>query len=307
MKYLYIFNYFSQFEESLAHGEFRAIFNEEYQRYYFTDIDYPYSRSVFIKERLTIWHEGQTIEELVEKLYQDNLYYEDFKILYYKNKITHVDYQESLRWCRRLSDPIDGSTDLVHPKVEFALTKIHDTFYFGLLEHNRDWHLHEDKPNSYSHSLPLRVARTAVNLGVGKESDLKIIDPCCGVGTVVLEGLSMGLNIVGSDINRYVAYQARGNLKYYGYDPERIWRQDIHDIKETYDLAIIDVPYGVFSAFDKEAQLDLIKATYKFAKKVVIISHDDYTKEIEAMGFTIINQCYYRKSNFMRYLTTVMR
>jgi len=307
MKYLYIFNYFSQFEESLAHGEFRAVFNEDYQRYYFTDTDYPYTRSAFIKDRLTIFHQAQDVETIVEALYQDDLYYEDFKILYYKNKITHVDYQESLGWCRMLCDPIDGSTDLAHPKVEFALTKIHDTFYFGLLERNRDWHKHEDKPNSYSHSLPLRVARTAINLGIGQGSDMKIIDPCCGVGTVVLEGLSMGLDIYGSDINRWVAYQARGNLDYYGYDTSRIWKQDIHDITDHYDLAIIDVPYGVFSAFDQEARLDLIKATYHIADKVVIITHDNYIKEITAMGFKVIDQCYYRKSNFMRYLTVVTR
>lgn len=305
MKYLYILNYFEQFETSLCQKEFEVIFQEPMvSRYYFSDIDYDFTRSVFFKERLTIMYEAPCVEEIVERIKHDQLYYEKFKVIYYKNKITHLDYQTSLNYCRQLSEPIDGSTDMEHPEVEFALTKIHDTYYFGLLQRNMGWHKHEIKPYSYSHSLPLRVARTAINLGLGRQEQARVIDPCCGVGTVVLEGLSMGLDIYGSDINRYVAYHARLNLAHFGYDPLRIERKDIHDITEHYDLAIVDVPYGVYAPFPIEKQLDLIQAAHDIADRVVIITHLDLEEDIKALGYEIEHTCFYRKANFMRYLIT---
>lgn len=304
MKYLYIYNYFAPYEEDLCHAEFRRVFHTPFSsRYFFTDQDYDYTRSVFIKERLTILHTASSVEEIIQALERDHLYYEDFKVIYYKNEITHQDYRESLAYARALSDPIAGTTDMEHPKVVFALTKFHDAYYFGLLERNMDWHKHEVKPHSYSHSLPLRVARTALNIGLGDRQGLSVIDPCCGVGTVVLEGLSMGLDIIGSDINRYVSYQGRLNLEYFGYDPLRITRKDMHEITQHYDLAIMDVPYGVYSNFSLEEQIDLVKAASSFCEELVVITHEKIDEGIRASGFTIMDQCVYKKSNFYRYLT----
>ena len=302
-KYMYVYKYYPQYEESMALCEFENIFHEPYEKYFFTDYDYDYKRSVFIKERLTIFKESNDPEEIIAYLKDAHLYYENFKVIFYKNDEVHVPYEERLSLCHRLSEPIAGTTKLHEPDVELAITKLNNIYYFGLLERNRDWHRYEVKPHSYSHSLPLKVARCALNLGVGNDLSQSIIDPCCGVGTVVLEGLAMGLNIRGSDINRWVSYKARLNLEHFGYDPLLIEKKDIHDIKEQYDLCILDVPYGVYSNCSVDDQLLLINATKSFCKRLVVITHENYKERIASLGFVIRNQCMYKRGNFERYIT----
>lgn len=304
-KYLYISNYFEPNESSLAQCEFKTFFNCDFEHYHLSDLDFHFQRSVFIKDRILLLCQGKNIEELVSQLEKRHMYYEDFKIVYYKNRITHLDYQTSLSYAQRLSDPIDGSTNLSHPKIIFAYTLIEDIYYFGILESNKKWNQYEYKPHSYSHSLPVRIARSAINIGVGVNEKVRIIDPCCGVGTVVLEGLSMGFKIIGSDINRDISYKARLNLEYFGYDPKLISRKDIYDIREYYDLSIIDVPYGVYHYIPKEIQLALIKQSISISRRCVAITHLDFCDEYKKTGLQIEKLCYYRKGNFYRYLTVL--
>ena len=50
------------------------------------------------------------------------------------------------------------------------------------------------------------MARALVNIATCDDKRLSIIDPCCGVGTVVIEALDLGFNIKG--------YELQGNLLY---------------------------------------------------------------------------------------------
>ena len=215
-------------------------------------------------------------------------------------KITHVHYQETIENCKRVALPIDGSVNMQNPKVVFAITKIEDTWYFGIYHDEVNWSDHYEKPHSYSHSLNLRDARTIVNIAVGNDLSLKVIDPCCGVGTVVLEALSMGIDIEGYDINRYVSYQARLNLEHYGYDPLVIQKQDMLTIDKKYDVTIIDIPYGVYSPFSYEQQLELLKGTLSLAPKLLLVSHIPMNQELETMGYTILDRAMIKKRKFSK-------
>ena len=137
-KYMYVYKYYPQYEESMALCEFENIFHEPYEKYFFTDYDYDYKRSVFIKERLTIFKESNDPEEIIAYLKDAHLYYENFKVIFYKNDEVHVPYEERLSLCHRLSEPIAGTTKLHEPDVELAITKLNNIYYFGLLERNRD-------------------------------------------------------------------------------------------------------------------------------------------------------------------------
>lgn len=163
------------------------------------------------------------------------------------------------------------------------------------------------KPHSYSHSLNVRDARTLVNIAIGNNENMTIVDPCCGVGTVVLEALSMGLNIRGYDINRDVSYQARLNLEHYGYDPLLIEKKDIHDLKQYFDVAIMDIPYGVYSPFTYEQQISLIHATTLMTNRLVLVSHVLMNKELENEDYQMIDQSCIVKGNFKRYITLCER
>ena len=165
------------------------------------------------------------------------------------------------------------------------------------------WNQHNDKPYSYSHSLALRDARAVVNIALGNDLSKTIVDPCCGVGTVVLEGLSMNAHIVGYDINKYVAYQARLNLEHYGYDPLLIQRCDMRTLKKTYDVCILDIPYGVYSPFTYQQQCELLEKTRDIAAELVLISHVPMQKELINIGYHMKDQAMIQKGSFQRYIT----
>ena len=94
--------------------EFRQIFHEEMQsKYYFTNQDFPYQRSVFIKGKLDIMCVFHQFEEIVKD-------------------ITHINYQESLKRCKAIALPIDGSVNMQNPQTVFAVTKINNQWIFGI-------------------------------------------------------------------------------------------------------------------------------------------------------------------------------
>ena len=90
-----------------------------------------------------------------------------------------------------------------NPKVMLGVAKVNGRWIVGEYERNDyEWHIHDKKPYSYSNSLSLRVSRALVNIAVKNNLGCKLIDPCCGVGTVIIDALSMGINVKGYEINK---------------------------------------------------------------------------------------------------------
>lgn len=302
-KYLYIYNY-SPNEQDLCEMEFRRIFHEKMtSKFYLSNHDFDYTRSVFIKGRLDIIRSSVDFDEIVHFIEEEKMCYYDFKVIYLKNDITHVHYQESIDKCKRIAFPIAGSVNMQKPKVIFAITQIDNVWYFGIYHDDVVWSQHYEKPHSYSHSLNIRDARTIVNIAIGNETQQRVIDPCCGVGTVVLEALSMGIDIEGYDINRDVSYQARLNLEHYGYDPLLIQKRDMRMLDKIYDVVIMDIPYGVYSPFTHSQQRELIHAASQLAPCLLLVSHIQMNRDLMNEGYHIVDQARIQKGNFERYMT----
>lgn len=302
-KYLYIYNY-SPHEQDLCEMEFRRIFHEDMKtKYYITTQLFDYTRSGYIRGRLNILYESFNFDDIIQFIEKQKYCYYDFKVIYLKNEITHVPYQESLEKCKRIALPIAGSVNMHQPQTVFAITKIQQKWYFGIYESHMIWNQHHDKPYSYSHSLSLRDARAVVNIALGDDLSKTVVDPCCGIGTVVLEGLSMNVHIVGFDINKYVAYQARLNLEHYGYDPLVIQRQDMMTLKQRYDVCILDIPYGVYSPFTYQQQCELLEKTKELAHELVLVSHISMNDKLREIGYRIEDQAMIQKGSFQRYIT----
>lgn len=66
--------------------------------------------------------------------------------------------------------------------------------------------------------LPPKVARMMVNLGTSTILDRKakktILDPFCGVGTILAEGMLVGREVIGSDQSREAIEKTRKNLEW---------------------------------------------------------------------------------------------
>ena len=62
--------------------------------------------------------------------------------------------------------------------------------------------------------IPPKVAQIMLNLSGSKQNDT-ILDPFCGIGTIVQEGLLLGYRMLGSDINKQAIRGSETNLEWF--------------------------------------------------------------------------------------------
>lgn len=261
------------------------------------------SRSPFIKEVIKIKYVENSIEEILLNIKSDNLAYENFKVCFMKSEDNTVGYKERINSIKEIGYIIKGEADIHNPEIIFGLCKVGDKWIFGEYYRNDfKWHIHDKKPYSYSNSLSLRVARALVNISVGNNINQKFIDPCCGIGTVIIEALSMGINAHGWEINDNIAENAQKNLEFFGYD-NVIVNGDMTTIKDKFDVAIIDMPYGLFTPITKEEQVAIINSARRITNKLIIVTFEDMSEVIKKSGFNIIDTGHVAKGKFKRYIS----
>ena len=303
-KYFYFINC-SEMEKELCNMEMRSIFGKEIkEKYLFSEKNFDPSRSPFIKLQIKSIYIEKNLQDIINKMEEDKISYDDFKVNYIKSEDGDVPYEERLKAVREIGFVIIGFPDIHNPKIELAITKVKDKWIFGeLIKNNYKWQRHNDKPHSYSNAVPLRMARALVNIAVGDNRDLTLVDPCCGVGTVVIEALDLGINVKGYEISKPIACNARNNIEFLGYNREIITSGDMHNINEVFDVAIVDIPYGLFSPVTLKEQVDIINTSRRIARKLVIITFEDMDNLITSAGFKIVEKCYMTKGNMMRQIS----
>lgn len=301
-KFIYIINY-PIFEEELCMLEMRSIFNSEPKdKILISDIDFNPSYSTFIKSRLEILYENDNFKEILVGLEQNIIYLDDFKLEFIKALKADIPYKERFKYLSDIGDRIEGIPDIRTPKLILALGKYNNKWVFGIHEKNDNlWVTHEKKPCSYSNSLSVRVAKSLVNIATNGDKNIKIIDPCCGVGTTIVEGLSMGYEIWGTEISEKNTNNAKRNLSFFNLEP-RINHQDMHTIKENYDSSIVDIPYGLFSYITKDQQQSIIDTARRISQKMILITFENIDYMIEKSGFKIVDKCMVTKGSFKRYI-----
>ena len=191
-----------------------------------------------------------------------------------------------------------------NPKINLAISKVDDIWIFGkYIKNDCKWQKHDDKPHSYSNALSTKMARAIINIATGGNYNYKIVDPCCGIGTVVIEGLDLGVTIKGFEISKPIACNARNNIEYLGYNRNIILCDDMNNINEKYDIAIVDIPYGLFSPTTLEEQSSIINKCRDISDKLILISFENMDNIIEEAGFKIIDKTSFSKNKFTRYIT----
>lgn len=300
--YLYYINYKNE-EKSLCHLEMKSLFGFIPDgKYFIADKYINENRSPFIKYMLKILDYSVTLDELVNMVKLREIKIESYKVKFLDIE-KDIDFENKHKIEGIIGYEIIGDVDMYNPRVIFGITKINGIWYFGeYRKNNKPWIEHSLRPCQYSNSLGTNLARTVVNIAVGDNCNCKIIDPCCGIGTVLIEALSMGLNIVGSDINPKVVEGSNRNLRFFEL-PEVASLKDINEIEENYDVCIIDIPYGLLSRTSKEEQQKILKSARRISKRLVLLSLGDMTDEIQNAGFEIIEKCEAYKKNFKRYVT----
>lgn len=292
-------------EQSLAYLEMRSFFGKETESNILkctTEID-P-SRSPFIKERIEVLYEGDRLPEIVEQVKQIDMKESTFKVIFVKiNDLTaseKIEYDERRLIEREIGWEIRGEADVRHPDHLFGIVTLGGRWYFGnLLKNEALWLHHMKKPQTFSTALSTRVARAVANIAVPKPEGVKAIDPCCGIGTVLVEALSMGIHIDGRDINPLVTSGSRENIAFFGYEG-KVETGPISDVTEHYDVAIVDLPYNLYTHATPEEQFSILKNARRIATKVVIITIETIDEMIMEAGFEIIDRCVASKGVFSR-------
>ena len=304
----YIYNYTCEpNESSLCDLEKRTIFGVQTdERCFESSINYTPSRSPFIREKIDVIIKTSTFQDLIEHVKDLPLTDETYKVKYVHN-VDHTDaerasFQKRRQLEREVGVQVPGEPDLLDPDVTYGLLHLNNHWYFGYYHKSEAvWLHHQNKPNSYSVALNTRVARSVVNIAVPQAdpTGVKAIDPCCGVGTVLVEALSMNIDIVGSDINHFILPSARQNIAHFGYHAS-VNKKDIRDITEHYDVAIIDLPYNLCSVITPKEQLEMLQSTYQFSGKLVILTVEPIDHILNEAGFTIVDRGEVTKGSFRR-------
>ncbi|WP_237705274.1 TRM11 family SAM-dependent methyltransferase [Bacillus coahuilensis] len=167
------------------------------------------------------------------------------------------------------------------------------------------WLNHQKKPHQYSTALSTRVARAVVNIAAPSIEGTRVIDPCCGIGTVLIEALSMGINIIGSDNNPLVMKGIRENLAYFGYECD-VRLRDLRDIQvpihKQFDAAVIDLPYNLCSVITSEDQLSMLKQARLITKRLIIVTVENVKPILKESGFLVKDEGKIVKGSFIRHI-----
>lgn len=301
--YIYTFRYDTK-ESMLCKLESRYMFNkEEEDKQLFSNVKIEPSRSAFIKRRLDVISFSTDYAVLIDQIKKENIREEGFKVEYL---VLDGDFRRNTERLEKLKDvgySIDAFPDYHNPTITYGICTYEDVWYFGvLIKNDFAWEKHKQKPYSYSNSIQQNIAKALVNIAVESKEDVKLLDACCGVGTIMLEACFAGYEIEGCDISWKTCRNARANLSHFNY-VGKVHYTDIKNITKPYDAAIIDLPYNLYTAATDLDIQHIIKSTSEITDRVVIVSTAEITDAITRAGLRVVNYCNVSKrgkANFTR-------
>lgn len=261
------------------------------------------SRSPFMKERLEVLFSGSNLEEITKQA-SEIVTHQTFKVTCLNSialdTTAKLHHPERRLIEREIGEVIQGDPDLLEPEVNFGVVLLEGVWHFGIIEESEPiWRFHMQKPHMYSTALSTRVARAVANIAVPHPEGVRAIDPCCGIGTVLVEARSMDIDIVGRDINPLVCFGSRKNLAHFGLEGEVVIGP-IAEVTDTYDAAIIDMPYNLFTHITAEGQLNILKDARRITAKLVVVTIEPMDHMITEAGFEIVDRCVAKKGTFKR-------
>lgn len=304
----YIYTYASHEDErSLCQLELRALFCVDPDPPVFkSGVAIDPSRSPFIRERIEVIYEGDSIGDIALQAADMPALSASFKVLFVKTNDQAADekmsYEEQREIERQVGKQIKGKADMRRPDRVFGIVTMGGRWYFGPHVKNRsDWLTHMDKPRQYSMALPTRIARAVANIAVPRPEGVSAIDPCCGIGTVLVEALSMGIDMVGREINPQLAVGARENIAFFGRQGEVVLGP-IAEVSARYDAAVVDLPYNRVSKITAEEQLSILRHARRIADRVAVVSIEPIDGMLATAGFAIADRGSVKKGAFRRYV-----
>lgn len=255
------------------------------------------SRGAYVRCCAELLFEGGSISDICAKIRAADLYADDFRVSVVK--LPRSLEVNSLRIAHELGAEIAGRPDLDMPKSTFLTVITDEKIWFGKLLSESDgrWVAHNSRPHVTSSSLPTRLARAIVNLTASPGD--RILDPCCGTGTIVLEAAQMGIISVGYDINVRMVGATRKNLEHYGLRAE-VYLGDARHVSGRYDAVVTDFPYGIGLAKDTTLDREILERIPELAPRAVFVHTRNLRSELTDLGYRIEKVVPARKHTIVR-------
>jgi predicted RNA methylase len=174
--------------------------------------------------------------------------------------------------------------DLDDPKHVYQLVQRHDGFWFGevVAECEHSYAPHRERPYRTSGSMPPRLARALVN--IVSPPARSIVDPCCGTGTIVLEGLALGLDVQAGDVNARMVGMTRENAAHFGHAVEP-HEGDAAAWGVEADAVVTNLPYGHNLEADEANVRAILHAGRRMAPVGVYVTPHDLTATLLDVGY----------------------
>jgi tRNA (guanine10-N2)-dimethyltransferase len=211
---------------------------------------------------------------------------------------------------------------LTSPDVVFRVIIAGDVCMFGRLISSPDRTQYENRaPQKKPFFLPgvlmPRISRAIVNMS--RIKDGYMLDPMSGTGGILVEAelISDSIHVVGSDIQKKMAYGTRWNLRHYGKNYDVIMQDSTRmGIKtNSIDAIVTDFPYGQSTPIKGSSieafRHDTIKEIFRVLKPgryAVIVYREPMEKLLREAGFNVIesHEQYIHKS-LTRHITLVRK
>ncbi|WP_334077001.1 RNA methyltransferase [Paenibacillus sanfengchensis] len=259
------------------------------------------NRSPFISMEMKVLGRCGSLEGILTLAEKIDLKGKTFKVKYIKNGVPRS-YEDQRQLERTVGARIRGRAEMRQPDILFGLLHDGESWRLGVC-HPTDpiWQRHKHKPRNYSTGLSAAMARSLVNIAVPATAGIRAIDPCCGMGNVLIEALSMGIEIVGRDLNPLAIRGARVNLAHFGYRHEELVSiGDMNEIDGHFDAAILDMPYNLCSVLPLEEKRAMLSSLRRFSDISVVVSTEELEPELERAGFQIQGFAKVTKGAFVR-------
>ncbi len=278
----------------LPGGDYRT---EGTERIAWARVGVDVARAAYVGECCRVLAPGADLKGMLVAARKLSLHMERFRVRV--RKAPGVEAPDSQEIERLVANAIIGHPDLTRPAIEIVVHAEPGRWLLGELisRARRGWGGHEQRPHQYSSALPPRIARALVNLVAAPGESL--IDPCCGVGTVLVEAADMGVHAIGCDLNPRVVEQAAGNLCHHRLRADLICA-DGRDLHGRFDGAVLDLPYGQSSRRDEDVCRGLVARAVEMARLVAVVTVGDMSEALTAMGAQLLGIAELPKGGIVR-------
>src|SRR5215831_5790368 len=169
----------------------------------------------------------------------------------------------------------DPQVALRHPDTELHAFVLPDSVWWARLRRrigDRDFadRRVESRPFFRSYGMQPRKSRCMVNL-TGIRAGQRLLDPCCGTGSFLIEAALMGVEAFGSDIDPRAVAGAQANLEALGL-AAHLRQLDARALETwgvTFDAIVSDLPYGLSASLGGLGMIELYREILRAAALVL--------------------------------------